>query len=253
MIRRSYSTSKKTLKFRSLEKWYTFVLPSDRSEVSWDGPESSCLFAFSAIAAHFLGEKKRGRAEKQRPGYPGELRIPCLLLCCPAKSTWWNLAACQFLTGSDTHQLMPCGATQGKGNPDTFTSFPPLHLEAGSNAGDCSVLQHWPNSISFHSSATASWQGGMNYLDLCKREGWEGTRGRIANALPMLQSCSRLQSAAGTGKCDHQTLERSFWSVLHCCRRQAIQPSPSSVSCLLCRGNKLPGWLQKGNVLDSSD
>lgn len=87
----------------------------------------------------------------------------------------------------------------------------------------------------------------MNYLDLCKREGWEGTCGRIANALSMLQSCTRLQSAAGTGKCaDHQTLERSFWSVLRGCRRQTIQPSPSSVSCMLCRGNKLPGWLQRG-------
>lgn len=87
----------------------------------------------------------------------------------PAKSTLGNLATRLFLMGSDTRQLMPCRTTQGKENLNTFKSFPPLHLEARSNAGDCSVVRHWPCSISFHSSATAGWWGGMDYPDLCKR------------------------------------------------------------------------------------
>lgn len=182
-------------------------------EVSWRGPKSSFLFAFSTTAPISMERRKLKRMEEQSPD---ELRTPCLCLCCSELSCICLEKPAHFWGAHGSC----CPAEQPRERTIPIHSRPSYQhsLKEWSSAGNCSGVQHWPHSLSFPSSAAVGWWGGMDHLPLCKRQGWEGTCVRESKCFTNTAALHWFQSAAGTGKCaDHQNLQRSFWSSSVCC------------------------------------
>lgn len=75
------------------------------------------------------------------------------------------------------------------------------------------VLWYGTDLIASHFTALQLWADGEGRTawTFATDQGERAPAGGTAKALPALQCCSRLQNAAGTGKCaDHENLERSF-------------------------------------------